>query len=154
LGIVLPGLNKHHYDGEYWPSKIISEHNEEILSWIEDHLFLINLGPRASHYNVLDNTNINKVNAQLLAEASEECWNSILKMDLRGFGHAFRASFEAQIKMFPNMMDQAILRIIDRFKDQANGWKLSGAGGGGYLILVSEHEIDRAIKIKVRRNTL
>jgi len=30
-------------------------------------------------------------------------------------------------------------------------WKLSGAGGGGYLILVSEQRIPNAIRIKIRR---
>jgi len=33
----------------------------------------------------------------------------------------------------------------------ALGWKLSGAGGGGYLVLVTEKDLPGAIKIKIRR---
>jgi len=31
------------------------------------------------------------------------------------------------------------------------GHKLSGAGGGGYLVLFSEHPIDNTLQIKIRR---
>ena len=40
---------------------------------------------------------------------------------------------------------------IDRYKSEAAGWKLSGAGGGGYLVLVSDKEIKNALKIRIRR---
>lgn len=151
IGIVMPGLNKLNYKGDYWPDKIISVHDENILSWIESHLYLITLEPREWDFNVLDNTNINEENAILLARAAEDCWSSILAKNSMDFGTAFRKSFEAQILMFPNMVDDEIMAIIERYKNKALGWKLSGAGGGGYLILVSEEPIDGAMQIKVRR---
>jgi mevalonate kinase len=49
------------------------------------------------------------------------------------------------------MVDNEIFTIIERYKSNALGWKLSGAGGGGYLILVSDEPIKGAIKIKIRR---
>ena len=97
------------------------------------------------------NTRINKKNAKKLACAAENSWSSILSMDLKNFGKFFRESFEAQIIMFPNMIDESILSIIEKYKDKALGWKLSGAGGGGYLIFVSEKNIDGAMQIKIRR---
>jgi galactokinase/mevalonate kinase-like predicted kinase len=72
-------------------------------------------------------------------------------MDLIAFGRFFTQSFEAQIDMFPNMADEGIFDMIEQYQDKALGWKLSGAGGGGYLILVSEAPIERAIQIKIRR---
>jgi len=153
IGIVMPGLNKLEYDGEYWPKNIISVHDEDILSWIESHLYLITLIPRESDYDVLANTHINSENVKRLAGAAEDCWLSILAKDIAGFGKAFRESFEAQLALFPNMADDSIMGIIDKYKDQALGWKLSGAGGGGYLIFVSEESISGAMQIKIRRNT-
>ena len=73
LGIVFPGLNRLYYNGEYWPSEILSIHNESILNWIENHLYLINLGPRHNSYCVLDNTRIDETNVSDLANATEEC---------------------------------------------------------------------------------
>ncbi len=53
--------------------------------------------------------------------------------------------------MFPNMMNEKIARLIRKYQDQALGWKLSGAGGGGYLILISEKPIENAMRVIVRR---
>ena len=154
LGIVLPGLNNLHYDQSYWPYKIDSINEEEILAWIEKHLYLIPLDPRDNDYDVLKNTNITKEGAKELSDAALACWNSILNKDLENFGKSFLASFNAQIKMFPNMVDDVLLSTIQKLTANALGYKLSGAGGGGYLILVSEQAIDNAIQIKIRRKNL
>jgi galactokinase/mevalonate kinase-like predicted kinase len=53
--------------------------------------------------------------------------------------------------MFPNMASQAIYDQIDAYRGVAHGWKLSGAGGGGYLILVADRFIPDAIQVRIRR---
>lgn len=151
IGIVFPGLNKLNYNNHYWPDTIETIDDEAIMSWIEAHLYLVTLGPRVSTYNVLENTQINEQNAKALADAANRCWEAMLQKDIHAFGEAFRASFEAQIAMFPNMVDAEILRIIEQYRSTALGWKLSGAGGGGYLILVSDRPVENAIQIKIRR---
>ena len=62
-----------------------------------------------------------------------------------------RAGFEAQIAMFPNMMNVMLAEMIAQYRDQALGWKVSGAGGGGYLILVADHPIEGGFQIVIRR---
>lgn len=152
LGIVLPGLNYLYYSAEnYWPEKIISIHDDKILDWLEQHICLVSLGPRNSNYCVLGQTDITPDKALALAQASEQCWKAILSCDLHLFGNAFKESFDAQVAMFPNTVNQEIIAVLEKYKNQAYGWKLSGAGGGGYLILVSDRDIDSAIKIKIRR---
>jgi cytidyltransferase-like protein len=155
LGIVLPCLNKLDYNGSYWPEKITSIDDEDILAWLENKLYLVTLGPRENSYSPLLNTNINEAGAKALSVATEDCWKGILKKDIVAFGNAFRRSFEAQIAMFPHMADADILQTIDQYRGKALGWKLSGAGGGGYIILVSDNRIEGAMQIKIRRkNTL
>jgi len=152
LGIVLPGLNKLDYDDNYWPCKITSVYDGEILKWIEDHLYMVALSPRRNAYNVLSETDITRVKVKNLANAAERCWNAILEKNIWAFGSAFKASFEAQIAMFPNMVDEGILETLEQQKGDALGWKLSGAGGGGYLIFIAENpEKARGIKIRIRR---
>ena len=151
LGIVLPGLNKLNYDGQYWPHSVESVHEESVLRFIEDHLFLLTLEPRESTFSVLDGTKIDAVGAKCLADATEDCWNAMVQKNLRGFADAFTRSFEAQVAMFPNMADATIRSVIDRYRSEALGWKLSGAGGGGYLIMIAERKIKNTIQIKIRR---
>jgi len=50
------------------------------------------------------------------------------------------------------MRNETLDRLIDSYCDSALGWKVSGAGGGGYLILVADHPIEHAIQIIIRRS--
>lgn len=151
IGIVMPGLNRSNYQGEYWPTSIDSCHDDTILDWLENALYLIPLLPRAGNFSVLDEIKVTEEGAKRLSEAANNCWQAIQNRDIHAFGKAFRQSFEAQIAMFPLMADESIHQLIDQYRHQALGWKLSGAGGGGYLILVSETPVENAIQIKIRR---
>ncbi|GHT05763.1 hypothetical protein AGMMS49525_13410 [Bacteroidia bacterium] len=150
IGIVMPGLNRLQYDGDFWPSKIDSVLDKSVLEWLEKRLWLVPLYPRPSEYNVLANTNITTENAKRLSEAASDCWDAILSMDVQKFGNAITRSFEAQIAMFPHMMSPDIQAVLEQNTTHALGWKMSGAGGGGYLIFVSETPIPNALQIRIR----
>ena len=151
LGITMPGLNRYFYDNDYWPSKIESRLDDDLLTWIEQRIWMIPLYPRKSDFDVLADTRIDERGAKALSLAAEELWNSLMKKDARTAGEAFTRSFEAQISMFPNMVNAEILNQLEQYKKNALGWKISGAGGGGYLILFSETPIEKAIQIRIRR---
>ena len=55
--------------------------------------------------------------------------------------------FEAQLEMFPAMFTPEMAEAISEYKDQACGWKVTGCGGGGYLLLISEREIPNTVKV-------
>ncbi|MDR1593884.1 MAG: adenylyltransferase/cytidyltransferase family protein [Prevotellaceae bacterium] len=151
LGIIMPGLNRLDYNGEYWPSKISSVFDNDIIDWLEKHIHLISLAPRSGKYNVLSETYIDTANAKALSEAADECWNAILTRNTEKFAASVRKSFEAQIRMFPKMVDEKVLENIEYYRSKASGWKLSGAGGGGYLILISDKPVENSLKIRIRR---
>ena len=151
LGIVLPGLNRLQYSGDYWPSEIESILDNQLLTWIEKRLWLVPLYPRHGGYDVLANTNITTEGAKKLSDAANACWKAMQAQDIQAFGKAVRESFEAQIAMYPNMVTPDIFEAINKYKSHTFGWKLSGAGGGGYLIFVSETPIKNAIQIQIRR---
>ena len=104
--------------------------DEQLLRFVEDLLYLIPLGPRRDGYDVLSDTRIDLAGAQALAEATELCWQAILAQDAVGFGLGVRRSFEAQVAMFPHRVNPTIAGLIERCRDVALGWKVSGAGGG------------------------
>jgi cytidyltransferase-like protein len=151
IGIVYPGLARSHYEGGYWPTRIEHCQDGKVLDFVEQSLYLKPLGPRGSEYDVLSDTKIDEKGARALAEATDRCWRGLMEQDVAGFGAAMRQAFEAQIAMFPHMMNRDVQELIDQFRDRALGWKLSGAGGGGYLILVSDSSIEHSIRIAVRR---
>ena len=152
IGIVFPGVNKLNYSKEnYCPASFESLTDEATLSWIEEHLWFINLSPRDQCFDVLSGTKIDKAGAKALADAAEGLWQSILDKNPLRFGKYFRESFEAQIAMFPNMVTPQITEAIHQYETKALGWKISGAGGGGYLVLVSETPVGNAMQVRIRR---
>lgn len=151
LGIVMPALNRYFYENDYWPSKIESIDDADILDWLEKRIWMVPLYPRIDSYNVLANTDINQEKAFNLSIAANECWEAILRKDAVTAGETIKKGFEAQIAMFPNMVNEDIFEQIKVYKNDVLGWKLSGAGGGGYLIFFSEKPLKNAMQIRIRR---
>jgi cytidyltransferase-like protein len=151
IGITMPGINRFFYEkGEYWPSRFETISDHSIIHWLEDRLYMVTLWPRPADFVVLGNTNVTTENVMNLTGAAEMAWEGLLNKDIEKFSKGFSASFKAQVTMFPKMMNSKISGVIDEYRNQALAWKLSGAGGGGYLILISEKEIPNAIKVKIR----
>lgn len=162
IGICVPGLCRHYYDNHFWPERIETCEDENILQWLESHLCMIPLDPRPQDCNVLEGRDITAPKVDALASAAASCWSAILSMDLAAFAAMYKASFEAQVSMFPAMVDAKVAAAI-RIWSAVPGvlaWKLPGAGGGGYLALVvddsgqfvSAHP--EAIPLKIRRSGL
>ena len=150
IGICVPGLARHYYDNGFWPKKIENTTDEMTLRFLETHLALIPLRPRRKGCSVVEGKDITTKKVEALADAADSCWNAIISHDLAGFASSYKASFEAQVAMFPGMVDpyvngqpcpEASLRAdIEHWsaKPGVLAWKLAGAGGGGYLVLVVE----------------
>lgn len=151
IGLVFAGVARSDYQGCYWPVHIEQVQNETTLAFVESCLYLLPLGPRIGEYAVLSDTHITKKRAQALAIAADDCWHALVSCDLHRFGAAVRASFEAQIAMFPLMITSNMLQLIEQHSSEAIGWKVSGAGGGGYLILVAAKPIQHALRPIARR---
>lgn len=151
IGICMPGLVRHYYDNAYWPKQFESVHNNEILDWLEAHLFMVLLWPRPEGTDLLKETYITQENVKKLTDASVGAWQAILDMNISKFAQYFKASFEAQTTMFPAMVNAEIEKVIDTYRNQTLAWKLAGAGGGGYLILLAEKQPKGTMNIKIRR---
>lgn len=151
IGICISGLSRHYYDGHYWPEKIETIHDEEILSWLESHVCVVPMFPRRPGCSVVEGKDINPEKVKALTDAAARCWDAIMAKDLTAFADAFRASFEAQVAMFPAMMQPGVQEWIDRVRPYALAWKMLGAGGGGNLLLVVDSIPDFAIPVKIRR---
>ena len=149
LGICVPGLCRHYYNNCFWPEKVESTNDEMTLRFLEEHLVMIPIEPRKPGCSVVEGKDITPVKVKALADAAEACWQAIWKKNLEAFAAAFKASFEAQVAMFPGMItpvyvghpeqdNRYIAESIAHYSamDDVLAWKMPGAGGGGYLALV------------------
>lgn len=160
IGICVPGLCRHYYDNHFWPEKIERCEDENILSWLEEHLCMIPMEPRKAGCSVVEGKDITTEKVKRLTLAADECWKGIMNMDLNTFVSGFRKSFDAQVAMFPAMIQGSVQSYIDKYSsiDDVLAWKMPGAGGGGYLVCVvndaslfcTSHS--EAIPLKVRRS--
>ncbi|MFA5290703.1 MAG: adenylyltransferase/cytidyltransferase family protein [Candidatus Paceibacterota bacterium] len=158
IGIVVPGITNSWYEGKYWPEKIESLHQETSIKFLENHLFLLPLDPRHGDFRVLEKTQITKRKAKNLSLATTKVWQAIKNKNLKMLASGVTESFRAQVAMFPLMTSREIEEFIKKAlrKNPGNilGYKLSGAGGGGYLICVAQKPVEGSIGIKIMREII
>ena len=163
IGICVPGLCRHYYNNRFWPEKIETCQDEHILQWLEAHLVMVPMEPRQPGCSIVEGKDITKPKVEALAKAADDCWNAIMSTDLKAFAQAYKDSFDAQVAMFPSMVnpvESSELRVessgpvekvdsdsgkrirayIDKYSALPDvlAWKMPGAGGGGYLACVVE----------------
>ena len=138
IGICMPGLVRHYYNNRFWPEKFETCSDEAVLTWVESHICMIPMDPRRPGCSVVEGKDITEVKVKALAKAADDCWNAILSRDFPAFAAAFKASFDAQVAMFPAMIQGCVQGFIDQYSvlPEVHAWKMPGAGGGGYLVLV------------------
>lgn len=171
IGICVPGLCRHYYDGNFWPKRIESTTDEMTLRFLEDHLVMIPMQPRLAGCSVVEGKDITREKVEALAQAAEACWSAIKAHHLADFAQSYRDSFDAQVAMFPGMIrpvykgnptfdNSYIQEAIDHYRamDGVLAWKMPGAGGGGYLALVVEdakafvEQHPEAFPLQIRRS--
>jgi cytidyltransferase-like protein len=148
IGVSFAGLTRADYNGEYWPTRIQSIQDEQILKFIEDTLYLLPLGPLA-----LQPAQITPRTARAHSRAAEACWQALLERDVVAFGKSMRASFEAQTVILSAVLQQneAPLELIARQRGQALGWKICSLGERSALLLVSDQPVENATRICIQR---
>ena len=160
IGICVPGLSRHYYDNRFWPEKIETCLDEAVLQWLEAHLVMIPMQPRQPGCSVVEGKDITAPKVKALARAADDCWQAILRMQLEEFAATYRASFDAQVAMFPAMVQGSVPRYIEKYSalPEVLAWKMPGAGGGGYLACVVTDAVrfsavhSEAIRLTIRRS--
>ncbi len=158
IGIVIPGITNSLYNGKYWPEKIETINTPSTIKFLSDHIFLLPLTPRGQNFRVLEKTRVTKSGTKKLSEASQKVWEAIKNKDINLLAEGVTASFRAQVAMFPLMTNKEIEQFIkDKIKESKGnilGYKLSGAGGGGYLICITKEPLPESIRVKIMREII
>lgn len=150
IGLLYPGVNRLYYNGGYWPEKIESTTKKEICDWLSDVLYLVPLEPRPDGYDPLKEMHLKKSFIRELGEAGEMCWESILKKDISGLGKALTDTLLSWKKILPLTVPEWVMNEMETKYFPNYPGAITSGSGGGYIIVVSEKEIEGALKIKVR----
>jgi cytidyltransferase-like protein len=148
LGLLVPGISRLYYGGEYWPVKIDNTRDSAVCEWLSKVLHLIPLKPRLEGYNPLDRTNLRQDWIKDLGAAGALCWKSLLARDIRGLGQSMTQTMSSWRNLLPLTVPDWVIQEAHSY-ERYPGCVPTGCGGG-YLMVASEDDVPGSIPIRVR----
>lgn len=152
LGLCMPGVSFQYYNNGYWPTKISTLTQAEPLAWLEEHLSLYPLSPRDADFNPLKEKNLTKEAMKALAESSNLCKAAIENQNIEKLSSSFTLCREAQKELLPSMYPKSALDEIKSISPYMKNWKFTGAGGGGWVILLDAKGLQGTVPFKISAN--
>lgn len=150
LGICLPGINKLDFDNNYWPYSITSIENNDYINYLNNYLYLVQTKPRPDGFNLFDGReNFSFENIKRQRDLGIECWESIKKMDIKHFSKCINNVHDNQKQIIPNYESEYCKNIIENYRKNHMAVKLMGAGGYGYILVVTDTPENNFIKVHI-----
>ena len=151
LGLCMPGVSFQYYNGGYWPARVESAGDPRTLRWLEAHLSLYPLRPRPAGFDPLRGRSLTEGGAQRLAQASALCKSAVEARSTAGLAESFALCRRAQAELLPAMFPEWALSEAGRLeaKGHFRAWKFTGAGGGGWLLLLDAEGLPDAVPLKI-----
>jgi len=152
LGLCVPGVSFQYYDNGYWPRQVDSTTRAQTLRWLEDHLSLYPLPPRPPGFEPLLGHGLQDIGALAsLAQASALCKSAVKTRNPDDLSESLAMCRRAQKALFPAMYPPHILLEIERLESRGHfrSWKFTGAGGGGWVLLVDAQGLPGAIPLRI-----
>lgn len=140
-------------------------HQEPMVRWLPDYLFT---GDEYRKCHLLYYTGLTRTAKGILAEIvrgmflnsnrhlhlleqmkghAMDMYDAILRNDFEGMGRLIRKTWKQNQLLDEGTNPPAVLALTERIDDLCLGYKLPGAGGGGYLYMVAK-DPDAALRIR------
>lgn len=149
IGLLKPGINCLHYNGDYWPHQIESSVDPDICDWLSNVIHLVPLGPRPEGFDPLKVKRLDPVVIRELGESGDRCWASILKKDVNGLGQSMTSTFLAWKKMLPETVPDWVFQELKTTYFPFYPGAITTGSGGGYVMVASETNVPGALKIQI-----
>jgi len=112
------------------------------------------IAQRPPGYDPLEVQNLDPEWVRRLGQSGKDCYAAILSRDVLALGAAMNECMRCWEALLPNTVRHPaltvdLLGLLHAYQSRCPGAMYSGCGGG-YLIVVSETEVEGGIKVKVR----
>ncbi|RVE72163.1 hypothetical protein OJAV_G00058910 [Oryzias javanicus] len=146
------------------PLQVEVEHlslRDEFLASLEQHLLLVYTGKTRLARNLLQDVVRSWYsrlpamvqNAQQLVSNSEECARACSDGSLFRLGQCLDRSWQHKKLMAPGCEPVSVRVLMDALRPLVLGQSLAGAGGGGFLYLLTREPQQQEVVLQVLRNT-
>lgn len=150
IGLLVPGISRLDYRGDFWPEHIENTVDPEICNWLSHVLHFVPLQPRPVGYNPILTKNLTVDLVKRLGQSGQDCFEAILKRDVQLLGKSMKDTFLIWREMLPQTVPGWVMHELEtRFFNHYSGAITSGSGGG-YVVVPSETPVEGAIKVRIR----
>lgn len=152
IGICYKGITQMEFDNDFWPHTIVSFDDTGCIDWLNNYLYIVYTKKRAEDFVLYDEQELISVDIlkkqNLLAD---ECLKTIKNKDIVKFGKVINDVHFNQKRIWPNYESLYCKSIIENYQKNHYGCKLMGAGGSGYIMVVTDKPEKNFIKVKITK---
>jgi hypothetical protein len=158
IGLIYPGISRLDYDiqhaGGVFPCHIESNCDPQLARWLSQVMHLLPVAPRPVGYNPLGIKNLDPVWIERLGRTGRDCFDAILRRDIRGLGASMNECMACWEAILPQTVRHPTVTIdlaglLRHYQQRFAGAMYSGCGGG-YLCIVSDEPVPGTLQPTVR----
>ena len=158
VGMIVPGISRLDYDAAIdegrFPSHVESTSDRATISWLEDVIRLIPVGPRPQGYSPLGTKRLDPAWIRRLGRSGRDCYEAILRHDLAALGASMAECSLAWDAILPDTLAHPTIQLdlkalLASYHSAYPGAMYSGCGGG-YLIVAADADVPGSFQITVR----
>lgn len=150
IGLLVPGISRLDYHGDFWPEKIETIRDRETCEWLSETLNLVPLQPRPEGYDPLRTKKLDISVVRRLGESGRLCFEAIKRRDAGLLGESMKESFLSWSEMLPETVPGWIMEELQSNYFTRYSGAITSGSGGGYVVFPSDKPEPDTIKIKVR----
>lgn len=153
LGLFQPGVSRLDYaDGNFWPVSQARIVDDEALNWLQSHLWLVQTRRRPPGMpSPMITARPTVARIRRMDEAVQRGFAALQSRNLEALASAVTDSYRAISEMIPDFAPPDVAENIRQLQAWHPGVGLTGAGGGGYAVVVSPRRPDEGIPARIRR---
>lgn len=153
IGMFQPGVSRLEYaSGGYWPVSTTEILDDDKLNWLESVLWLVQTRRRPPGMpSPMLSARPTVERIRRMDDAVGRGFAAIDRMDLRVLAQAVNDSYAACADMIPDFAPHDVDAMIEDLQTRHLGVGLTGAGGGGYAVVISASQPEHGIPVRIRR---